>query len=114
MESDFEMRVESIFHIKGRGTVLAGRVHAGEICAGDEVAVISPTKRVVGRVAGLEVARKIVERIRGGDEAAVLFREFDLDAVADGLEKVDQFTVRPVNITLSGARLPKRRWQVWR
>ena len=61
-DSRFRMTVEDVFGIRGRGTVVTGRIEQGSLEAGDEIVLGGPgyTRAVV--VAAIEKFRKRVER----------------------------------------------------
>ncbi len=77
----FRMTVQDVFYIRGKGTVITGKVEAGTLSLSDEVSISRPGSagRVVV-VAGLEMFRKQVMQAQAGDNVGVLLR---------GLEKQD-------------------------
>lgn len=108
----FHMVVESIFHIDGQGTVLAGVVESGVVGVGDAVEVRSPNQAVRSRVVGIEADRESVHSAKAGDQVAVLLRGFSPESVADGLKRVgDPPAWQVVELALHG--VPKPWWQFW-
>jgi elongation factor Tu len=108
----FEMTVESMFHMPGRGTVLAGLIRSGDVSPGDAVEVRSPTKSCRSIVAGVEVDRKEISSAKIGEKVALLFREFVPDTVSDGLKREGNPPVwQVVNLTLHG--VAKSWWKIW-
>ncbi len=88
-DSAFRMTVEDIFTIKGRGTVVTGKVEAGTLKVGDEVQItgaLGPKKKVV--VAGVEMFRKKLNQVKAGDSVGVLLR----DATSNDIERGDVLT----------------------
>lgn len=78
----FELVIEDVFMITGRGTVVTGRVTRGIIRVGDEV-VISPSGiRTV--VTGIEQFRKSLDYAQEGDNAGILLRGISRDQVHRG------------------------------
>jgi elongation factor Tu len=77
----FRMTVNGVFSIRGRGTVVAGRIEEGSVSAGDEVRVDDWT---TARVESIEVARHMVPQASAGDEAGLLFTSLDKASVQRG------------------------------
>lgn len=70
----FLMVVEDVFSIRGRGTVVTGRVQAGRVAVGQRVTLRPPSgERLVREVAGIEMFRKITDEARAGDNVGLLF-----------------------------------------
>ncbi len=107
----FELRVESIFSIPGRGSVLFGRLEGGPIRVGDPVLVQTPTRQVRASATGLEIDRKLVAVAKPGQQVAVLFRAIDPSHLAEAyVGEGDER--RPEGVFLRPA--PKRWWEFWR
>ena len=81
----FLMYVEDVFSIKGRGTVVTGRVARGRMKAMTEVEIVGlqerPTKTVV---TSMEMFHKILEHVQAGDNAGLLLRGIDRSGVQRG------------------------------
>lgn len=78
----FELLVEDVFLITGRGTVVTGRVSKGTIRVGDEV-IISPSGiRTV--VTGVEQFRKMLDFAQEGDNVGLLLRGVSREQVQRG------------------------------
>ncbi len=94
IEKPFLMPVEDVFSIKGRGTVVTGRVERGIAKVNETVEIvgIKPTKTTV--ITGIEAFRKTLEDAQAGDNAGLLLR---------GIEKADvergQVVAKPGSIT---------------
>jgi elongation factor Tu len=73
-----------VFSIKGRGTVVTGRVSRGTLKKGDEVEIvgIKETRKTV--VTGTEMFHKELEMVRAGDNCGLLLRGVDRDEVVRG------------------------------
>ncbi len=84
-DKPFLMPVEDVFSIKGRGTVVTGRVERGIIKAGDEVEIVGlkDTRKVV--VTGLEMFHKTLTEALPGDAAGCLLRGIDRDDIERGM-----------------------------
>lgn len=83
-DPSFRMTVEDVFSIKGRGTVVTGKIEAGTLKVGDEVAINGKNgeKRVV--VAGIEAFRKLLSEANTGDSIGILFKEVTKQDVQPG------------------------------
>jgi elongation factor Tu len=84
-EKPFLMSIEDVFSIKGRGTVVTGRVERGRIRTMDEVEVvgIKDTRKTV--CTGVEMFRKILDEGIAGDNIGCLLRGMDRDEVERGM-----------------------------
>ncbi|MHB1417344.1 MAG: elongation factor Tu [Chloroflexota bacterium] len=81
----FLMPVEDVFGIKGRGTVVTGRVERGTIRTGEEIEIIGlerETRKVV--VTGVEMFRKTLDQGQAGDNVGCLLRGVERDDVERG------------------------------
>jgi len=83
-DKPFLMPIEDVFSIKGRGTVVTGRVERGIVKINDDVEIvgIKPTKKVV--VTGVEMFRKLLDEGRAGDNIGVLLRGIEREDVERG------------------------------
>ncbi|OGM15901.1 translation elongation factor Tu [Candidatus Woesebacteria bacterium RIFCSPLOWO2_01_FULL_43_11] len=93
-EKPFIMPVEDVFAIKGRGTVVTGRVERGKLKINEEVEIVGlrETKKVV--VTGLEMFRKTLDETVAGDNVGALLRGIEKDDVERG-----QVLAKPGSIT---------------
>ena len=80
----FLMPVEDVFGIKGRGTVVTGRVEQGMIKVGQtiEIVGIKPTSSTV--VTGVEMFHKTLDEGEPGDAIGLLLRGVDREGVERG------------------------------
>ena len=81
----FLMPVEDVFDIRGRGTVVTGRVERGAIGIGDwvELVGLGKTRRV--QVGGVEMFRKVLEVAQAGDNVGLLLRGISRDELERGM-----------------------------
>lgn len=93
-DKPFLMPVEDVFSIKGRGTVVTGRVTRGTLKVNEEIEIvgIKPTNKTV--VTGLEMFRKTLDETQAGDNVGVLLRGVEKDDVERG-----QVLSKPGSIT---------------
>ena len=90
----FLMPVEDVFSIKGRGTVVTGRVERGTVGVGDEVEIVGvrPTKKTV--ITGVEMFHKTLDNAEPGDAVGCLIRGIEREDVERG-----QVLAKPGSIT---------------
>ena len=93
-EKPFLMPIEDVFAIKGRGTVVTGRVERGKLKVNEEVEIVGlrDTQKTV--VTGLEMFRKTLDETIAGDNVGVLLRGIEKDQVERG-----QVIAKPGSIT---------------
>ena len=95
-DKPFLMPVEDVFGIKGRGTVVTGRVDRGRIEPMDELEIIGLQDEVRKTVAtSLEMFRKTLEYSEAGDNVGVLLRGIDRDEVERGMVLVAPGSIKP-------------------
>jgi elongation factor Tu len=84
LDKPFLMPVEDVFSIKGRGTVVTGRVERGIVKVNEEVEIVGirPTKKTI--VTGVEMFRKQLDEGQAGDNIGVLLRGIEKDDVERG------------------------------
>ncbi len=80
LDKPFLMPVEDVFSIKGRGTVVTGRIDRGVVKVGEEIEIVGlkDTKKSV--VTGVEMFHQTLDQGQAGDNAGILLR---------GIEKKD-------------------------
>ena len=84
IDKPFLMAVEDVFSIKGRGTVVTGRIERGVVKVGDEIEILGikdPQKTVV---TGVEMFRKLLDQGQAGDNVGCLLRGIDKEQVERG------------------------------
>jgi len=91
----FLMPIEDVFGIKGRGTVVTGRIERGMVKVGEQVDIVGlrDDKRTTV-VTGVEMFRKTLNQGQAGDNVGCLLRGIDRDEVERGmvLAKPDSIT----------------------
>jgi elongation factor Tu len=95
MDKPFLMSVEDVFSIKGRGTVVTGRVDRGVLKPGSEVDIVGlqdTIRKVV--VTSMEMFHKILDQVEAGDNAGLLLRGVNREEVQRG-----QVMAKPGSIT---------------
>jgi len=86
MEKPFMMPIEDVFSIKGRGTVVTGRVDRGVAKKGEEVEIVGlRDKSLRSVITGTEMFHKELEQVVAGDNAGVLLRGIERTDVERGM-----------------------------
>ncbi len=84
IDKPFLMAVEDVFSIKGRGTVVTGRIERGIIKVGDEVEILGIKDPRKTTVTGVEMFRKLLDQGQAGDNVGCLLRGVEKDQVERG------------------------------
>jgi elongation factor Tu len=94
-DKPFMMPIEDVFSIKGRGTVVTGRIERGTVNLNDEVDIVG-LKDEIGKtvVTGIEMFHKQLDQGMAGDNAGLLLRGVDREQVERG-----QVLAKPKSIT---------------
>jgi elongation factor Tu len=94
-EKPFLMPVEDVFSIKGRGTVVTGRIERGTVKTMEEIEIVGlkPTRKVV--VTGVEMFRKLLEQGQAGDNVGCLLRGVNRDDVERGQVLAKPGSIKP-------------------
>ena len=84
VDKPFLMPIEDVFSIKGRGTVVTGRVERGQLKVNEKVEIVGIKKTTETVATGLEMFKKFLDEIQAGDNAGVLLRGIDKKDVERG------------------------------
>ncbi len=85
VDKPFMMPVEDVFSIKGRGTVVTGRVDRGKIHVGDPVEIIGLQEKTrTSVVTGVEMFHKLLDEGMAGDNLGLLLRGIERTDVERG------------------------------
>jgi elongation factor Tu len=90
----FMMAIEDVFSIKGRGTVVTGRVDRGTLKKGEEIEIVGIKETQKTVVTGIEMFHKELDSAQAGDNAGILLRGINRDEVERG-----QVLAKPGSIT---------------
>ncbi len=96
IDKPFLMPIEDVFGIKGRGTVVTGRVARGQVKVGDEVEIVGlrpEIKRTV--VTGVEMFRKVLDAGQAGDNIGCLLRGITRTEVERGQVLAKPGSIKP-------------------
>jgi elongation factor Tu len=95
LDKPFLMPIEDVFSIKGRGTVVTGRVDRGKVKVNEtiEIVGIKPTQSTV--VTGVEMFRKLLDEGMAGDNVGLLLRGIEKNQVERGQVCAAPGSVKP-------------------
>jgi len=85
MDKPFLMPVEDVFSIKGRGTVVTGRVERGVAKKGDTVEIVGLKETRSTVITGTEMFHKELQDVEAGDNAGILLRGIERTDVERGM-----------------------------
>ena len=94
-DQPFLMPVEDVFGIKGRGTVVTGRVEKGMVKVGQPIQIIGLKETSDTVVTGVEMFHKILDEGEPGDAVGVLLRGVDREDVERGQVLADPGSITP-------------------
>jgi elongation factor Tu len=84
VDKPFLMPIEDVFGIKGRGTVVTGRVERGVVKPGEEIEIVGMGQRRKVVVTGVEMFQKTLDEGLAGDNVGCLLRGVERDEVQRG------------------------------
>ncbi len=84
VDKPFLMPIEDVFGIKGRGTVVTGRVERGTVNPGEEVEIVGMGERRKVVVTGVEMFQKTLDEGQAGDNVGCLLRGVERTDVERG------------------------------
>ena len=95
-DGTFLMPVEDVFSIKGRGTVVTGRVERGTVHPGDEVEVVGIKSTSKTTVTGVEMFHKLLDEAEPGDAVGTLLRGVERSDIERGQVLAKPGSIKPV------------------
>src|SRR5204863_1793199 len=95
IDRPFLMPIEDVFGIKGRGTVVTGRIERGQVKTGEEVEIIGfgETRKTV--VTGVEMFRKLLDQGQAGDNVGCVLRGIEKEQIERGQVLAKPGTITP-------------------
>jgi elongation factor Tu len=95
LDKPFMMAIEDVFSIKGRGTVVTGRIETGIVKVNEEVEIIGyrETRKTV--VTGVEMFKKLLDQGQAGDNVGLLLRGIEKDDVERGMVLAKPGSITP-------------------
>jgi elongation factor Tu len=95
IDKPFLMPIEDVFSIKGRGTVVTGRVERGVIRVNEEAEIVGLKETRSAVVTGVEMFRKLLDQGQAGDNIGCLLRGIDRDEVERGMVLAKPKSITP-------------------
>jgi elongation factor Tu len=96
VDRPFMMPVEDVFSIKGRGTVVTGRVDRGRIKVGDGIEIVGLREKSMSSVVtGVEMFHKSLDEGMAGDNCGLLLRGINRDEVERGMVVAKPNSITP-------------------
>jgi elongation factor Tu len=96
VDKPFLMPVEDVFSIKGRGTVVTGRVERGTLLPNSEIEIVGlreEKRKVI--VTSMEMFHKILDKVEAGDNAGLLLRGVQRDEIERGMVLAKPNSITP-------------------
>ena len=96
IDKPFMMPIEDVFSIKGRGTVVTGRVERGHIKVSDPVEIVGLQEKSKASVCtGVEMFHKIVDEGMAGDNLGLLLRGIERTDIERGMVVAKPGSMKP-------------------
>src|SRR5512136_1073550 len=96
VDKPFMMPIEDVFSIKGRGTVVTGRIDRGIVKVSDPVEIVGlRDKSMASVVTGVEMFHKSLEQGMAGDNAGLLLRGIERTDVERGMVVAKPKSITP-------------------
>ena len=95
VDQPFIMPIEDVFGIKGRGTVVTGRIERGKVETGEPVEIVGFGQTQSTVVTGVEMFQKTLTEGITGDAVGCLLRGVDRDEVSRGAVLAKPGTITP-------------------
>ena len=95
LDKPFLMPVEDVFGIKGRGTVVTGRIERGVVKVGEEIEIIGIVETRKTTVMGVEMFKKLLDEGQAGDNVGCLLRGVERDDVQRGQVLAKPGSIKP-------------------
>jgi elongation factor Tu len=95
LDKPFLMPVEDVFGIKGRGTVVTGRIEKGVVKVGEEVEIVGLRDTQKTTCTGVEMFKKLLDEGQAGDNVGCLLRGVERDDVQRGQVLAKPGSIKP-------------------
>jgi len=96
VDKPFLMPIEDVFSIKGRGTVVTGRIERGIVKVGDTIEIIGMQEKTrTTAVTGVEMFKKLLDEGRAGDNVGALLRGIERTDVERGQVLAKPGSIKP-------------------
>ena len=94
-DKPFLMSVEDVFSIKGRGTVVTGRIERGVVKVNEEIEIVGLRDTRKSVVTGVEMFRKMLDEGQAGDNVGILLRGIEKEDVERGMVLAKPGSITP-------------------
>ncbi len=95
LDKPFLMPIEDVFSIKGRGTVVTGRIERGKAKVNDTMEIVGMKDTQSTVITGVEMFRKMLDEGLAGDNVGVLLRGIEKDQVERGQVLAAPGSIKP-------------------
>jgi elongation factor Tu len=95
VDKPFLMPIEDVFSIKGRGTVVTGRIEAGQVKVSEQVEIVGLRDTRTSVVTGVEMFHKNLTEGQAGDNAGILLRGIEREDVERGMVLAKPKSITP-------------------
>ena len=95
VDQPFLMPIEDVFSIKGRGTVVTGRIERGQVNVNEEVEIVGIKDTEAVTVTGVEMFKKLLDSGEAGDNVGCLLRGKERDEVERGQVLAAKGSINP-------------------
>jgi elongation factor Tu len=96
VDKPFMMPIEDVFSIKGRGTVVTGRMDRGVVKVGDPVEIVGLREKSMNSVCtGVEMFHKLLDQGQAGDNLGLLLRGINREDVERGMVVAKPGSITP-------------------
>jgi elongation factor Tu len=109
MDKPFMMPIEDVFSIKGRGTVVTGRVDRGKVKVGEPVEIVGMNEKSMNSVVtGVEMFHKLLDEGMAGDNLGLLLRGIERTDIERGMVVAKPGSITPHTKFMSEVYVLKR------
>src|ERR1051326_7644273 len=95
IDKPFQMPVEDVFSITGRGTVATGRIERGKVKTGEEVALVGFGSEKKSVVTGVEAFKRTMDYGQAGDNVGLLLRGVEKNEIERGMVLAKSGSITP-------------------
>jgi elongation factor Tu len=95
LDKPFLMPIEDVFSIKGRGTVVTGRIERGKVSLNDPIEIVGLGDTQETVITGIEMFHKQLKEGQAGDNAGILLRGVEKTDVERGMVLAKPGSIKP-------------------
>jgi len=95
LDKPFLMPVEDVFSIKGRGTVVTGKIEQWVVKVGEEIEIVGVRDTQKSTVTGIEMFHKLLDQGQAWDNAGILLRGIQREDVERGQVLAKPGSIKP-------------------